>query len=158
VLSISALAIGVVAIGLASIPPVILGRALPNPFVEEKAKDKPRVEQATEREGGITLKYKNFSVNVGGRVPEKKNVGMVQPESAKDPIRWFTISAVSFALVGIVVSLIGHWREKHTVLTVGSVGCCAAAIAWQYLAVGIAIGAAAAAFIIVLALIGSVLN
>jgi hypothetical protein len=34
-------------------------------------------------------------------------------------------------------------------------GCCAAAITWQYVAIGIAVGVAAAVFLIILGMIGS---
>jgi hypothetical protein len=158
-LSMAGLVAGVIALGLASIPAIALERALPNPFSEPEA-EKPRPEPPPEREGGITLKYKNFSVNIGGETPEKEPIAEAEPEPelTRDPIRWFTISAIGCALVGLVLASYGQIRERHTGLTVGSMSCCAAAITWQYFAIGIAVGAAAAAFLIVLAILGSALN
>ncbi len=154
------LVVAVVAVGLASIPAIALDRPLPNPFAEQKEKEEPPVEPPAEREGGITLKYKNLSVHFGGKVPEKEPPlePELKPEVTNDPIRWFTVSAIGCALVGLVISGVGQLREKHTAITVGSMGCCAAAITWQYFAIGIAVGAAAAAFLIILAIIGSAVS
>jgi len=159
VLSIIALVMGVIALGLASIPALALDLPLPNPFAE-KEEEKPRPEPTPEREGGITLKYKKFSVNLGGKVSKEKKAVEPEPELeiTKDPARWFTISAIGCALVGLVISSIGQFREKHIALTASSMGCCVAAITWQYFAIGIFVGAAAAAFLIVLAMLGSALS
>ncbi len=156
-LSIIGLIAGVIALALAAIPAIALERALPNPFADSTKKDR-EVKPAAEREGGVTLKFKQLSVNFGGKVPKEEQPAITPPELTKDPIRWFTIGAVFCALGGFVLATIGQLRERHTVLTVSSMGCCAAAITWQYFAVGIALGAAAAAFLIVLALLGSALN
>ncbi len=42
-------------------------------------------------------------------------------------------------------------------LTAVAMGCCAAAINWQYVVVGVAVGVAAAVFLIVLAVLGQIL-
>ena len=160
ILSVIALLTGVLAIGLAVIPGIAMERPLPNPFADVK-KEQPPVEPVPEREGGVTLKYKKVSINFGGKVPvkvAKKEPAPAPPAITKDPIRWFTISATVCALVGLILSSIGQLREKHTVLTVSSMGCCAAAITWQYFAVGIAIGAAAAAFLLVLVILGAMFH
>ena len=153
-LSITGLVISVVAIGLASIPAIAFDRPLMNPFLEfgKKADAEP-----VEREGGVTFKFKDLSVNFGGKHPDKEAVLEAAPLPAltRDPIRWFSISAIASALVGLVVSIIAHVREKHTAFTVGSMGCCAAAITWQYVAIGIAVGVGAAIFIVVLSMFGS---
>lgn len=156
-LSIIGLVAGVIALGLAAIPPLAFERALPNPFARTK-NEKARVEPAPEREGGVTLKYKKLSVNLGGKVPDRKPQPQAPPEIAKAPVSWFAICAIACALLGLVVSSVGQVRERHTALTVTSMGCCAAAITWQYFAIGIAVGAAAAAFLIVLAILGSAVN
>ena len=156
-LSVIGLIVGVIALGLAAIPAIAYERAMPNPFADAK-KNERQVEQPAEREGGVTLKFKNLSVNVGGKVPKKEEPAATPLEVTKDPIRWFTMAAIACALIGLAVATIGQLRERHTVLTVSSMGCCAAAITWQYFAIGIAIGAAAAAFLIILAILGSALS
>jgi hypothetical protein len=157
ILGILGLLMGVLALGLAVIPAMVIGRDLQLPFADAK-KDRMAAEPIPEREGGVTIKIKKLSVNFGGRVPAKKEPAPAPPEITKDPIRWFTISAVVCALIGLSLSSIGQLREKHTALTISSMGCCAAAITWQYFAFGIAVGAAAAAFLIVLAMLASALN
>lgn len=153
-LSITGLIISVVAIGLASIPAIAFDRPLLNPFLEfgKKADAEP-----VEREGGVTFKFKDLSVNFGGKQPDKAAALEAAPLPAftRDPIRWFSVSAIASALIGLVVSVVAHVREKHTAFTVGSMGCCAAAITWQYVAIGIAVGVGAAVFLIVLSMIGS---
>ena len=148
-LSIIGLIAGVVALALATIPAIALERSLPNPFADTKK---------MEREGGVTVKFKNLSVNVGGKVPKKEQIADAPLEITKDPVRWFTMAAIGCALVGLVVATIGQLRERHTMLTVSSMGCCTAAITWQYFAIGIAVGAAAAAFLIVFAILSSAIN
>ncbi|MEN6495327.1 MAG: hypothetical protein ABFD16_13690 [Thermoguttaceae bacterium] len=156
VLSIVGLAVAAIALGLASIPAIVFERPLPNPFAQEK-EEKPRVEPPREREGGITLKYKSLSVNVGGKAPKKEEVAKAAPraEVTKDPVHWFTIAAIGCALIGLVLSSFAQVRERHTVLTISAMGCCVAAITWQYVAIGIAVGAAVAAFLVMLAILGA---
>lgn len=167
VLSVIGLLFGVIALGLAAIPAIAFERPLPNPFAGADDDRPPidRPEPPPEREGGVTLKYKKFSLNVGGKVPKKEEIREQEEQEAapkaqitKDPIRWFTIAAIGCALLGFAVATIGQLREQHSVLTASSMGCCAAALTWQYFAVGIALGAAAAAFLIVLAILAAALN
>lgn len=156
-LSIVGLVAGVIALGLAVIPAIAYERELPNPFADTEENER-HVEPPAEREGGITFKFKNLSINVGGKVPKKEQPAEAPPQLTKDPLRWFTMAAIGCALTGLVAATIGHLRERHPVLTVSSMGCCAAAITWQYFAIGIAVGAAAAAFLIILAILGSALT
>lgn len=155
--SILGLIAGVIALGLAAIPAIAFERALPNPFADKKRNER-QLEPPAEREGGVTLKFKSLSVNIGGKTPKKERPAEAPPQVTEDPIRWCTMAAIGCALMGLVVAAIGHLRERHTVLTLSSMGCCAAAITWQYFAVGIAIGGAVAAFLIVVAILGSALN
>lgn len=158
ILSIIGLIAGVVALGLAAIPGIAYERTFQNPFVDKKENERQVEPPPAEREGGVTLTFKKLSVNFGGKVPKKERPAAAQPEITKDPIRWFTMAAIGCAFIGLGLATIGHLREHHTALTVSSMGCCAAAITWQYFVIGIVIGAAAAAFLIVLALLGSALS
>lgn len=169
--SMLALIIAVVAVGLACIPALALERPLPNPFAAAPANEKPRLDPPPEKEpaGALVVKYKKWSFTLGSKKPtdsvSPEAVATAPPAAAavheelnltRDPARWFTIAAVSLGLIGIVVASIGQLREKHTALTACSMSVCAAAIAWQYLAVGIAVGAAAAVFLIILMIFASI--
>ena len=159
-LSVIALLLGLAALGLAVIPGMAFGRPLPNPFAEEK-KPAPVVEPPAEREGGVTFRFRTWSVNFFGKGAEKKPALPPvdpPPELTKDPVHWFTISAVGCALLGIGLASFGHVRERHTPLTVCAMGCCAAAVTWQYFAFGIILGVAAAIALIILSVFGSAMG
>jgi hypothetical protein len=143
VLSIIGLTFAVFAFGLAIIPPIAAGRPLLAPFDEPKAS-----EPLAEREGGLTLKFKELSVNIGGKAPKARPVN--QAIAIHDPIRWFTISAIVCALIGLVVATAAQMRERHTILTTASVAICVAAITWQYLIAGLVIGIAVAVLLLIL--------
>jgi hypothetical protein len=148
---------GLIALALAMVPAIAFERPLPNPFDDTKDA-KRRLDPPAEREGGVTLRFKGMSINIGGKVPKKQESVERPAEITKDPIRWFTIAAIGSALIGLVGAAIGHLRERHTVLTATSMCCCAVAITWQYVAIGIVVGVAAAVFLIVLAILGNALN
>jgi hypothetical protein len=153
-LTIAGLIVGIASLGLAVVPPLAMGRGLPNPFAEPK-EEKPPAEPPAEREGGVTLKYKNFSINVGGKNAKKDEKPVEQKvELTKDPAHWFMISAVGAALAALLIAAIAQIRERHTGITVCSMGVAAAAITWQYVAIGIAVGAAAAVFLVLIAILG----
>lgn len=150
-LSFIGLVLGAIALGLAAIPSVAFDRAPPNPFAPKE--DGQKLEPPVEREGGVNLKFKNLTINVGGKLPKKEQPAGAPVAVTKDPIRWFTIAAMSLALMGLVVTAIGQLRERHTVLTISSMSFSVAAITWQYFVFGIVVGAAAGAFLIVLAIL-----
>ena len=100
------------------------------------------------------MRFKGLSINVGGKAANVENVDEAEPaQMTKDPLHWFTIAAIGSALVGLLTAAVAQIRERHTVLTLGAMGCCAIAITWQYLAFGIMAGAAIAAFLVVLAIL-----
>jgi hypothetical protein len=156
-LSAVGLILGILALGLAVVPALAFDRPLPNPFATT---EQPKPPKPPEPEGGFTLKYKNFSVNLGGkkRDLEEPHVQPPQPKLTTDPIRLLTIAAIACALVGIVFSTIGQLKEKHTSITAVTMLSCVAAITWQYFAAGIMIGAGIAVFILVIAMLGSALS
>jgi hypothetical protein len=146
---------GIIALGLAVIPSIALERPLPNPFGPDKKAEELAPEQPAQREGGLTLKFKKFSVNIGGKEPRK--APPVQPpkppnQLTTDPIRWFTMSAAGCALAGIGFATVGQWREKHTILSSSAVCLCALALTWQYVVIGIVVGVVV---VVVLLLISS---
>lgn len=142
-LSIAGLIFAVLAFGLAIIPPIAAGRSLLAPFDEPKAP-----EPLAEREGGLTLKFKDLSVNLGGKAPKARPVN--QPLAINDPIRWFAISAIACALIGLAIATAAQVRDRHTILTTASVAICVAAMTWQYLIAGLVIGIAVAVLLLIL--------
>lgn len=152
-LGVIGLLLGLAAMALAIIPAVALDRPLPNPFASRA--DVPAPPPAgTEPTGGLTLKYKSFTFNLGSSNDEPQiEIPKPEPAVTLDPVRWFTIAAVVSALIGVVFSAIGQIKEQHTSLTVSSMSCCVAAMTWQYFAAGIMIGAAIAIFIILMAIL-----
>lgn len=154
-LGVTGLLFGIMALALATIPALALDRPLPNPFAPQ-AHQAPLPPPPDEPKGGLTLKYKSFSVNLGGRKEDPQpEPAKPKPEVTADPVRLFTIAAIVCSLIGIVISAIGQLKEHHASLTVSAISCCVAALTWQYFAAGILIGAGVAMFIIVIAMLGS---
>lgn len=158
-LSVAGLVLGIVALGFAVIPSIAMEKPLANPFAKQEPPPKPPSEPAKGHDSGVTIKYKSVSVTFGGKKSaqdQKKKAAEAEPppkpelKVTTDPVRWFTMSAIGFALVGLVIAPIAHVKEKHHVLTCSSMVCSVAAITWQYVAVGIAVGIAAAVFVITL--------
>lgn len=147
-LSVAGLAFALLAFGLAIIPPIAAGRPLLAPFAEPAAPEPPAA-----HEGGLTLKYKQLSVNIGGKVPKAKPV-VDHPKLTSDPIRWFTIAAIGCALAGLAVATAAQLRERHTIITTMCIALCVSAITWQYLMAGLLLGVAIAVLILILRSLG----
>ena len=164
---IAALVTGVIALGLAVIPGIALDR--PSQFIKEERKEPPPPPEP-EPEGGVTLKYKDFSVTFGdGEKDEDKEAD--QPTKAEEDesvavgqqrsmdrdlvLRWFTISAVSCSLIGLILGPISWAREKQPALSGCAIGICCIALVWQYIVIGIAVGVSIAVLLIVISCFGS---
>ncbi len=156
---IAALVVGISALGLAVIPGIALDRPLP--FGNEEREERPPPEPKAE--GGVTLKYKKFSVTFGGRKNdddanqenevEQNSLAAVDQQRLIDRdqwLKWFTISAVSCSLIGLTLGPISWAREKQPALSGTAMGICCLALVWQYIVIGIAIGVAIAVLLIVL--------
>lgn len=143
-LSVTALVFAFLAFGLAIIPPIAAGRPLLAPFAEPVTPEPPPA-----HEGGLTLKYKQISVNFGGKAPKAKPV-VDQPKLTSDPIRWFTIAAIGCALSGLAIATAAQLRERHTIITTMCIALCISAITWQYLMAGLLLGVAIAVLILIL--------
>ena len=139
---------GAIALGLAVIPAIAFERPVSNPFSASEKIQNP--EPPAEREGGFTFRVNSFSIKFGGKSPKRQESGSQPPVITKDPTRNYTISAIGCALAGIVFASIGHHREKHTALTMTSLGLCVAAITWQYIIFGIVVGFVIAALLMAL--------
>jgi hypothetical protein len=105
----------------------------------------------------VKLRLGKLSVGLG-----EKQVAVPQPppvpaEPPPDPLRWYTVAAVSFALLGLVLAPVAWVRKEHPAYALSALALCTTALTWQYVAFGIAAGAAVAAFLVVLALLGGAL-
>lgn len=157
----AALVIGVLALGLAVIPGIALDQPLPS--ASEDAEEQPLPDPGPE--GGITLKIKKFSVTFGGdrnddgndaaREDEPKQeiaaaAGQQRPNDRDELLRWFTVSAVSCSLIGLILGPIAWAREEQKAISGSAIGICCVALVWEYIVIGVAVGAAIAVLIIVL--------
>ncbi|MFT7642259.1 MAG: hypothetical protein ACI9G1_004016 [Pirellulaceae bacterium] len=149
-LGITALVIGILALGLAVVPGMALDRPLP--FAEEPA----------EPEAGLTLEFNKFSFTIGGnKKDEEADKEAAAARAAEEQkritrnqwLKWFTISAAVCSLIGLTIGPISWVREKQPALSGTAMGICCAALLWQYIVMGIVVGIA----IIVLLALASVL-
>jgi hypothetical protein len=161
-LGIVSLMIAVFALGLAVIPGIALDR--PVQLIPKPEPPTPP-EPLTETKGGLTLRYKGFSVNVGGKsqpvaepvaVPsESENDGdeIVQTEKQRDNwLRNFTLAAVCCALLAAVLGPIAWTKEKQPAITAPALVIATIALTWQYIAIGIAMGVTIAVVLFLLSL------
>lgn len=152
---ISALVIGIIALGLAVIPGIALDRPSVIPFTENENPPPPPPDD----EGGLTLKYKKLSVTIGGgkkdKDKHKEDDGYIaaeidQQDKTDRLLKWFMLSAVSCSLIGLILGPISWVREKQPVLAGSAIGCCCLALVWQYVVIGIIVGVAIAVLLMIL--------
>ena len=156
IVGILALLVGITALGLALIPGIALDRplALPAEYHEPPAAPK------AEPEKGVTLRFKKWSVTLGGgkKDADPNAAAPNAPKRIDEQLRgerdrllkWFTISAVSCSLIGLVLGPISWVREKQPAISGSAIAISCFAILWQYIIIGIVVGVAVAVFLIVL--------
>ena len=136
-----AVLLGVSALGLAIIPRAILG--VPPPWPEA-----PVAEPTEIVEGGKTFEWKGAKVTVGGTTKVVYPPAPPPPSTASKTV--FVLTAL-VALVGIATALIAAWRERSYVLGGPAVALCTIALLWHYILIGVAVGIALVAIVIILA-------
>ena len=146
-LGVYGLVVGIFGLGLAAIPSIAMERSLPNPF-ETPEQALRRIDGPPRKKGGLTLSFKSFSINLGGK--EVKNPVAPKPSLTNDPLRWLTIAATVCGLFGLGLCSVAHVREKQTAVTLTGIGCSIAAITWQFLVVGIVFGIAIVVILLIL--------
>ncbi len=149
-LGVAALLASIVALGFAVIPGIALDR--PFPFADEERDRAAAPERA--QEGGVTFKFKKFSVTFGGgKKDDAKDVaqedkpqqgaaaaGRQRAMDRDHLLKWFTITAVSCSLAGLTLGPVAWAKEKQPALSGTAIGICCLALVWQYIVIGIAIG------------------
>ena len=170
-IGIAALAFGVVALGLAVIPGIVLDRTPSIADEELDAARRPRSQTQADPEGSVKLEFKKFSVTVGRGASDKEGGGdeiddqFIEPESeaAVSPkpgthnrlLKTFTIAAVCCSLIGLTLGPISWAREKQPALSGSAMAISCLAIVWQYVVVGILIGVAIAVVLLLVSLFAS---
>lgn len=157
VLGIVALALGACSLGLVAIPAVVFDEPVPRPRqAPEPAKPDPPVDDS----GGITLSTKRFSIHLGRKQdPATRPVAAVVPAPPpRSPTKPYRVAAVAVALVGLVTATLAAVRERHWGMAGAAAVFCVGAVMWQYLVLGVVIGAAVAVLLLFLALFGGMLS
>ena len=144
------LILGIVGLGLAVFPSIVLERPIPNPF-ETPEEMRRRTDGPPLKQGGVAIKLKEFEIHFGGK--EIKNPAPpVKPPLTNDPVRWCWIAGCICALISLIVSSVAHGRERHTVMTITAMSCSVAAITWPFLVIGIVLGLAVGVFLLMVRL------
>jgi hypothetical protein len=154
-----ALLAGVTALGLAVIPGIVHDQPLP--WVGKKdppaASDKKTAPQADAR---VTLKIKEVEVKLPFKGKSEKRPPAAQTEETDraaapgNPVKWFTISAIAVALLGLVFGPLAWIHEKQPALSGSAMALCCAALVWQYVLMGIMIGTGVAVILILFSYFG----
>ncbi len=141
-LGLAALVLGVAALGLAIIPAIVF--ETPPPWNRSEPKPpQPRIE------GQKSVEWRGIKVAWGG-----KAVKEAPPEQpAMNAAKWFAIATAAISLVGLALGPLAWWRERRYALAAPGMSFCCLALTWQYLILGIVVGAAAAAFLVALAML-----
>lgn len=173
-LGLSGLVLGLVALACAILPTVIVNDPEGKPIAQQAEQADPKKKS----KNGLTLRFKNIEFKIGGgkdkpneaesepdQAAPEKNVAKSsptepaaqkpaaqQPAIASVSIRWFTIAAIACGLLGIAFSAFSYTIEKQHAVAVTAMGCCVAAITWQYVVAGIMM---AVAFVVILMLISA---
>ena len=156
IVGILALLVGITALGLAVIPGIALDRPLALPAEHHERPAPPKAEP----EKGVTFRFKKWSVTFGGgkKDADANAAAPNAPQAVDEQLRgerdrllkWFTISAVSCSLIGLVLGPISWVREKQPAISGSAIAISCFAILWQYIIIGIVVGVAVAVFLIVL--------
>lgn len=141
-LGLATLLVGVGALAGAILAAILFDQ--PPPWKAADPPPGPRIE------GQKTVEFKGVKVSWGGKA--------VKEEPRQDEVRMTKLKGMSlgiagFALAGLALGPLAWWRERRYALAAPGMIMCCAALTWQYLIFGIAVGAAAAVFLFVLSLL-----
>lgn len=179
-LGLSGLVLGLVALACAILPTVIVNDPEGKPIAEQAERAEPKKES----KNGLTLRFKNIEFKIGGgkdkpndaesepdqAAPEQNlakpspaepaalKPAAQQPAIASVSVRWFTIAATACGLLGIAFSAFSYTVEKRQAVAVTAMGCCVAAITWQYVVAGIMMAVAFVAILILISAFASAIG
>jgi hypothetical protein len=141
-LGLATLLLGVFTLGGAIIPSILFD--VPPPWKPNELKPTgPRVE------GQKSVEWKGVKVSWGGKVvKEETKTDEVRMSAAK----WIAVVVAIVSLVGLALGPLAWWVERRYALAAPGMCLCCAALTWQYLILGIAVGAAAGIFLVTLSL------
>ena len=133
------LVLGVAALGLAAIPGILFD--VPHPWAAGRPEPAVR--------GQKSIEWRGLKLKWGGKPVEADPAGPVRMTPAKG----FALAAAAVAVIGLALGPLAWYRERRYVLAAPGMGLCCLALTWQYVLFGIMAGAAAAAFLVVLAIL-----
>ena len=141
------LVLGVLAVGLMVIPPAVADERAPLPrSAAEDRRPKAGNSETTVSVGKFSFSWRKKHDAVESPAP----AAPAKPPST-DWRRICTVAGLSTALLGILVSPLAFTRQRRSrPLAVSGAALCCAALAWQYIMVGIAIGVAVAVLLLVI--------
>jgi len=151
VLSVITLLLGAVALGLVVIPAI----AYDQPFPWQR-KDRQRGAEVapTTRKGGLTVTIKGVDLTIGGKRTPVEQPKPAEPEPV-NPTKPFTLAAAGLAVGGMVTGALSWRHRRGRPLALVGMALGVAALTWQYIAFGLAVGAAIAIILIILSALSS---
>lgn len=147
-LGLVSLVLGVLAVALMVIPPAVIGEPLGFLKRENEPVEAPKV---SETQTSVSVGKFSFSWR-----KQHKPEPAVAPDPAQaeppviDWVRISTVGGLSTALLGLLVSPIAFTRRRDRSLALSGAVLCCAALTWQYIMIGLAIGAAIAILLLLL--------
>lgn len=137
ILSLIALLIGAIGIGLASVPNVIYERPLWP--IEQQISPK-----ALENKPALTLKLGNVSVGFGESAEaeaEAEAARIAAEQAAIDQkMKRFTLAAIACSILGFILIPFAWTRERRQSFAVTAILLCCIALTWQYFVIGVVVG------------------
>ena len=144
---------GVIALGLAAIP----GMALDHPLAlaARDRKDPPapaQTEPGATFEITITFRSDKTAPDSAGEraMGDPPAVDRQTTDDRGRLLKYFTIAAISCALVGLVLGPVAWVREKQPALSGSAMAICCVALLWEYIIIGIAVGVAVVIVVLLL--------
>ncbi len=131
---------GVVALGLAIIPMILLDMRPTWLAQRPERPPEPRMQ------GQKSIEWHGLKFKWGGKPVEDAPAAAKEVAAAKS----FAIATAIVALVGLVLGPLAWARERQWRLAAPGMGLCFLALTWQYVILGIAAGVAAAFFLLIL--------
>jgi hypothetical protein len=143
-LSALTIVLGVAALLLSLLPPVIYDEPFRWPWEPEEKKAAP------EDQGGVTIKTKRLRFTFGANKPTQP--AAIEPPIS--PLKPFRIAMIIVCAIGLGLAPLAWIRERHRPLAGAGAALCCAALFWQYLLIGIVVGVAIAVILLLLSALG----
>jgi hypothetical protein len=152
------LLLGVLALGLVVLPAIIFDQPLPWSLpAREKNQPVERPEPPTAHRFNIKINKFEFAFGKSTSQPATAAAEVTAPPPLPppNPVKPYQISAVIFALAGLITGPVAWTSARRSrPLVVSGVTCCCAAILWHYVVAGLIVGVAVAILLFILSALG----